>query len=848
MKRINSLPIKQFLLVVLIGLLGAKKIQAQWVKVDEIDLGTTVYDLKSIALTDNIVYVCRKNLGFFLDTEQYQKNKNILHIGMVHVSEFGNNAKSESQSHIIFPSININGDLDYYDIQISASGIPILLCGYRNGEKYMFSWSVINSKNHTVHLVNTIYIANTRKEGVVDFSACLFEKGVDFVTKSSIDPVVCYRNHNSKIHVKLVKKGTISPLKDFPRNLETFASPTKIFSTTEPDPAIHLLYWNFSKGGGGGGLSTISYRPLPSRNYVERADLPSSIKSCEIFNTIQNPVLISQDEKLQIHYFIGGVWSDILKDTDNIEISDPTWQWINDAPRGHMIQKNPKGQLVATTFNSSVDIRRVLGLEWSKIDQEFEFGSNWSKYFAVSSNSSGAYLILQDKEREQSLSIYEYIEDLDAYKMEAAKRHIANLETKEDSYEKFKELGQTFESLGEFSEAITRYQKCLSFLDRGTDKEEYSYINAHLITCQFLQLSMTNPEPAKDENPISLNSSTSKSSDSEPISTSVNNPKEQANKPRKWLKEVAQKIQKDPKIKNSIEGMKKVNMALALINQWQNEVIPRKGFEFIDEQLGVLTNLVSLVQGNGLDIEMEGGKLSFGDPRFSGLLDNVEAIKQLEKLEGKEFTEEELESVALEEVEIEDGLTFSSGTNIELLSGYYKYVSSSNDPNIDKKQGEWAISENASIKTYIKYSLSKFTFKNRNVIIEFERKTRTPSYTQNSSLGGLCECQTYFAEGSSQTTTRITGNYNESFTSFEYHSHSGRSIIKHGGSQTKCRRTSNNPRVKFPCEDTILEGTDIDKPYAYDQNDTIEVEVLNNNKLRLTGKHGWSIIQKVKDL
>jgi len=109
------------------------------------------------------------------------------------------------------------------------------------------------------------------------------------------------------------------------------------------------------------------------------------------------------------------------------------------------------------------------------------------------------------------------------------------------------------------------------------------------------------------------------------------------------------------------------------IDQWQYSTSVEFEGE-IHEQLGVLTNLISLIQGNQLNIQMNGNKLSFSDTGLSNLLDNVEAMNQLKALEGRDFTEEELESVALQEVSITDEISFVSGLNQGLISGKYVLV------------------------------------------------------------------------------------------------------------------------------------------------------------------------------
>jgi len=234
-----------------------------------------------------------------------------------------------------------------------------------------------------------------------------------------------------------------------------------------------------------------------------------------------------------------------------------------------------------------------------------------------------------------------------------------------------KEIAQISESIGDYMTAVTYYETCLKSLDAQSQKNEYAYINAHLITCRFLMASVKDVKSdmiVDDSNP-NTNSPTPSSQASFGIST--DQLVQESQKSRALLKNLAGKVQEHPSLKNNIEGMKKVNIALALINQWQDEIVPREGFEFIDEQLGVLTNLISLIQGNQLNIQMHGNKLSFSDSGLNILLDNVEAMNQLKTLEGRDFTDEELSAVSYKEVKITEEISFNTVGSYMNYSGHY---------------------------------------------------------------------------------------------------------------------------------------------------------------------------------
>jgi len=312
--------------------------------------------------------------------------------------------------------------------------------------------------------------------------------------------------------------------------------------------------------------------------------------------------------------------------------------------------------------------------------------SGWAYGTSQQNGSNRVFLAMSLRNEPTKIKVYELINHTQHQRLDYAiqTRHLFKSLMKEygndGQYDWAKTIGQVSETLGEYDAALEYYEICLQKLDPTVDKKEYSYIKAHLITCKFLALADDDKDVIENVATVVANSGEIKSNELSGTSPAVNQSVEvkeiQTNslRSRNWLKRVGQKIQSEPKIKNSVEGTRKINQALALINQWQDEIIPREGFEFIDEQLGVLTNLIALVQGNELSIDLDVGKFSFGDPRFEELLDNAEAVRQLGALEGKEFTEEELERVALSEIEIEAGVTFSSTSTHDNLSGYYRLV------------------------------------------------------------------------------------------------------------------------------------------------------------------------------
>lgn len=402
-------------------------------------------------------------------------------------------------------------------------------------------------------------------------------------------------------------------------------------------------------------------------------------------------------------------------------------------------------------------------------------------------------------------------------------------------YETAKEIGQLSETLGDFTIAIDYYQICLDSLGLGTQKEEYSYINAHLITCQFLLQAKAKSEKKEDvvlEKEEKMDTLISKEVIKENDNV-VEEKEENALKSRNWLKRIAKNIQRNPKISNSVESLRKVNIALALINQWGNEKVPGKHFEFIDEQLGVVTNLIDLILGNELIVEVQNGKLSTGDKKLTVLLENVEAIRQLKDLERKEFTKEELEAVMIQNERTSQ--TTYSIKNYDKYTGYYRLKDFSNESIINpfasivftnniKKPEEWTskiISPDDGIpcETTVKFYSSYLKI----VIIDekFIGKIETTTLNTGYKCNGF-----YFEWWSIKDGKTLTGKMDFETRILNY----------------TCLNVRTNDT-----ENGLSPGTET---FSYDSKGQFKIEFLPNFKLNISyvDTNIWGIFEKVGDL
>jgi len=651
--------------------------------------------------------------------------------------------------------------------------------------------------------------------------------------------MVVYRDNMIKLKAKSIENGKAINLQNFPKDL-SIPGTHELFSVRNRNKERIAYITGLVQNQG----ETSIYCNLENAaNNIKLTSLPSSSSHCEIVSSQTEPILITKDKTLKLYGNHNGKWIDILSSKDHIPINSAS-KWLSDAERGHLFHKNPNNQLEVTTFVSSVIDNSTGKLDWKKSDQKYIFKSTVLEFYPAKEYQLGAVVGLIDKENPNQLKFYRYIENPDEFKLEELTKRKAKLLSAVKSVETLKELGQIAETMGEFESAIVYYEQCLDFLDQKINKAEYSYINAHLITCKFLLATTKDTkQDFKDINSIDSDKSIQTNSQAS-SGLSAENLVQESQKSRTLLKNIARKVQEHPSLKNNIEGMKKVNMALALINQWQDEIVPREGFEFIDEQLGVLTNLISLIQGNQLNIQMNGNKMSFSDSGLGNLLDNLEAMNQLKALEGRNFTDEELESVALKEVSITDEISFVSGLNQGLISGKYVLVDSKMKMNVEqfKRPNTWIErphqldpDQQSNDYTPIKDKASYYTFHVIGSKIEINSATemlQNPYSYRQPTYPGM-NCSTGRNGGFHiMTESKLTGTINWGNKSINY-TNTNLTKSTYGESST-CGGAGYRPDV--PAQSTNSTSG------------VIQFEILESHKLKFTYNNGsWAIYKRVSN-
>ena len=311
---------------------------------------------------------------------------------------------------------------------------------------------------------------------------------------------------------------------------------------------------------------------------------------------------------------------------------------------------------------------------------------------------------------------------------------------------------------------------------------------------------------------------------------------ERQNKKQGFLIRIVTQMQKDTLLTKILANSQKISYALSVLNKWAKSPIDNKIFAQIDEQLGMVSSLISIIKGNNPNFNFNAnGKVSFGNPE----------LKELVSTDYSKAAQSKFDSVAqtqpIKETKIDDNITFVENSKSN-YSGFYKCIDIflANAPMNARKSfclepETWVtVTNEANCENRTRESFIKLGFSGTNYSFEMTRESiMSPCKNGNEAL------TFYNGGGYTKTHTVASGNVDlksatvvTTYTSTTYMKmESSKHVFHFLG--------TNKEEISPGFEKTVTENP---------QNITQHIEFLSDSKIKFTSEQGWSILQKVKDL
>jgi hypothetical protein len=133
-----------------------------------------------------------------------------------------------------------------------------------------------------------------------------------------------------------------------------------------------------------------------------------------------------------------------------------------------------------------------------------------------------------------------------------------------------------------------------------------------------------------------------------------------------FLSRIINGIKDDPKLLADINKVQKINYAIALINKWLDSPLSSEYFIQVDQQLGMIGSVISLIQGVKPNYAIMKGKVFFGSPELKELVGNEFLKKSQSQFETN------ADDFARIEKNIDENISVVSN-NLDALSGEYDW-------------------------------------------------------------------------------------------------------------------------------------------------------------------------------
>ena len=301
-----------------------------------------------------------------------------------------------------------------------------------------------------------------------------------------------------------------------------------------------------------------------------------------------------------------------------------------------------------------------------------------------------------------------------------------------------------------------------------------------------------------------------------------------------FLQKFVTSMEKDTSLMKNIEIARKVTYAITVLNKWGNEPVSSKYLLQIDEQLGMVSSLISALKGKSPNFNFDyNGKISFGNPELKELCTKDYAKEAQSKFDSVSHRQ------PLKETKIDDNVSFVENQR-KSYSGYYKCIETHLNVKHENSVGFschepdiWVdLTTHGGPPTKLKSSFVKVTITSSKITVESESETNVSAHSINTSNGGVSgEIISY--ESNIKTKSIASGDFNSSSTVFNLIDKIYISTIGGGGKQIY----NGNVISNYPSNS----GDKVNE-----QN--IQIELLSNNQIKLSNEFGWVIFTKIKGL